>query len=96
MNNIGKLNLLSYNRLKENWNIIKDIILDEFQFNNSSYKLGDISKSLFSGHYYVFIISLLDIHLLRNNHNYFDDYLGNGNEVEDNYKNYLIVIYHIY
>ena len=52
------LNLLAYNRLKSNIEIIKNIIVNEFTVYNTKYILKGFISCHFSGHYKGYLINL--------------------------------------
>ena len=51
LNTLETLNLLAFNRLRSNIEIIKNIIVNEFTVYNTKYILKGIISFLFAGHY---------------------------------------------
>ena len=85
-------NLLAFNRLKDNLNVIKNMILDNFMINNNSYCLIGIVCSPYSGHYNELIINMNeDVNLLKKSKNYFYDSQKNENYILpiDNWRDVL-------
>ena len=93
LNTLETLNLLAFNRLRSNIEIIKNIIVNEFTVYNTKYILKGIISCPFSGHYNGYLINLdEDSHLLKKNCNYFYDDRLNDNLIEEligDYKNDL-------
>ena len=56
--NLDSLNLICFNRMKENLTIIKDKIINNFNIYNRSFSLKVIIWSPFSGHYLGIITNL--------------------------------------
>jgi hypothetical protein len=84
LNSFETLNLLAFNRLKSNIEVIKNIIVNEFIVYNTKYVLKSIICCPFSGHYNCFLINLdEDSHLLKKNGNYFYDDRLNDNLIEE-------------
>ena len=74
VNSIEKQNLLSFNRLENNLDLIKNLILENILIYNTSYNLIGIVCTPYSGHYNGIIINMKeDINLLKKNTNYFYD-----------------------
>ena len=72
MNDNNILNIISFQRLKDNIDIIKNMIEESVNVNNVNYKLDGIIICPYSGHYTAFIINLIsDSHLFKKNYNYF-------------------------
>ena len=91
MNSIETLNLISFNRLKNNIELIKNLIVDNFIVYDIKYVLKGIICCPFSGHYNGLIINMEDdSHLLKQKSNYFYDDTLNDNcikEIIDDWKN---------
>ena len=84
LNSLEILNLLSFNRLKGNIEIIKNIIVSDFIVYNTKYVLKGIICCPFSGHYNCYLINLdEDSHLLKKNSTYFYDDRQNDNSIEE-------------
>ena len=82
VNSSGTINLLSFNREKNNLSTIKSIIKEEFEVFNTKYLLRGLICCPFAGHYNGLIINLLeDFHVLKKNNNYFYDDRLNNNEI---------------
>ena len=78
------LNLLSFNREKNNLSTIKSIIKEEFEIFNTKYLIRGLIYCPFHSHYNGLIINLLeDFHVLKKNKNYFYDDRLNNNEIID-------------
>ena len=91
-NSISMQNLLAFNRLKDNLNVIKNMILDNIMINNNSYSLIGIVCSPYSGHYNGIIINMNeDVNLLKKATNYFYDSQKNENYILpiDNWRDVL-------
>ena len=58
LNTLETLNLLAFNRLRSNIEIIKNIIVNEFTVYNTKYILKGIISCPFSGHYNGYLINL--------------------------------------
>ena len=81
-NSLGKQNLLAYNRLKHNLNLIKNLILDKITINNNIYVLKGLVSTPYSGHYNGIITDLNeDIYPLKKGKYYFYDGQKNNNEI---------------
>ena len=66
LNTLETLNLLAFNRLKSNIEIIKNIIINEFTVYNNKYILKCIISCPLSGHYNGYLINLdEESHLLK-------------------------------
>ena len=93
MNSIEILNLISFNRLKNNIELIKNLIVDNFIVYDIKYVLKGIICYPFSGHYNGLIINMADdSHLLKQKYNYFCDDTLNDNcikEITDDWENKL-------
>ena len=62
------MNILSFDRLKNNIEIIKTLSVNEFTIYNSNYSLKALVYFPFAGHYNGFIINLFqDCYLLKKN-----------------------------
>ena len=86
LNSLETLNLLAFNRLKSNIEVIKNIIVNEFIVYNTKYVLKSIICCPFSGHYNCFLINLdEDSHLLKKNCNYFYDDRLNDKLIEETF-----------
>ena len=84
LNSLETLNLLAFNRLKSNIEVIKNIIVNEFIVYNTKYVLKSIICCPFSGHYNCVLINLdEDSHLLKKNGNYFYDDRLNDNLIKE-------------
>ena len=93
LNSLETLNLLSFNRLKNNIELIKNLIINEFTVYNTKYVIKGIICCPFSWHYNGILINLdEDFHLLKKTGNYFYDDRLNNNSIEEipgNWKNKL-------
>lgn len=92
VNSIDKQNLLSFNRLKDNLDLIKNLILENILIYNTSYNLIGIVSTPYSGHYNGIIINMKDdINLLKKNSNYFCDGQKNDNFIipVENWREFL-------
>ena len=84
LNSFETSNLLAFNRLKSNIEVIKNIIVNEFIVYNTKYVFKSIICCPFSGHYNCVLINLdEDSHLLKKNCNYFYDDRLNDNLIEE-------------
>ena len=84
LNSVEAMNILSFDRLKNNIEIIKTLSVNEFTIYNSNYSLKALVCCPFAGHYNGFIINLFqDCYLLKKNFNYFyDDKLNNNSIIQ--------------
>ena len=60
MNDLNTLNNLSFQRLKDNIDIIKNLIEEKINVNNVNYNFGGIISCPYSGHYTNFILNLIN------------------------------------
>ena len=82
LNSIETMNIISYNRLKNNIEIIKRLCANEFTIYNSNYSLKGLACCPYAGHYNGLIINLFeDCYLLKKNYNYFYDDMLNNNTI---------------
>ena len=92
LNSITTMNLLCYNRMEENINLILEKILEKITVYNTNYFLKAVICSPFSGHFSGLIINLEDNYknLEPNNNYYYDDYINNHEIIKiDNFKDIL-------
>ena len=81
-NSLGKQNFLAFNRLKNNLDLIKNLILDKIVINNINYILKGIVSTPYAGHYNGIITDLNeDIYLLKKGKYYFYDGQKNNNDI---------------
>ena len=82
INSEEKLNLICFNRMKDNIQLIKEKIVENFSVYNYKFSLKAIICSPFSGHYCGMLINLeQDENPLKKGKNYFYDDLKNDNNI---------------
>ena len=81
-NSLPVQNILAFNRLKANKDLIINLIKDSIFLYNTKYELAGIVGTPYSGHYSGIIINMkADSHLLKKNLNYYFDNQLNNNEI---------------